>query len=149
MLQTIFGKIYIATNGKPHEYQAIELPQIGSSFKVDKRYNILMENIPKENGEVAIECVIKNESGMVLKSGSETGENLALISFLSNNIKLSIGTIGDIPGICYEYQEDGMILRLGSNVELNEIRFYVAWLTMSDIEKEETYTWFAADPAMV
>jgi len=142
------GDIHIVVNRKKYDYTFIELSNKEKIFKVDKRFKILVRNFLIDDEEVIIECILKTKNNRILNGGSETGENLALISFAYDNVKLSIGTIGDVPGVYYEYLKDRICIRLTKDAGLKEVVFYVAWITMQDILKEEIYTWFAADPTL-
>ncbi len=70
---------------------------------------------------------------------------IGMFIFYWNSSKLSIGTKGDIVGVQYNYFEDAMELKMREN--LKQVVLYVAWIDMVNKEKEEIYTWFAADPA--
>jgi len=142
------GNIYITVNGKKYNYAFIELSNKEKIFKVDKRFKILVDNLSIDNEEIVIECILKAKSNNILNGAPETGENLALISFCNGNVKLSIGTIGDVPGVNYEYLQDRIRIIIPKEIGLKEIVFYVAWITMQNIPREEIYTWFAADPTL-
>lgn len=83
---------------------------------------------------------------MPLKINIEPGEDLALLSFMIDNMKLSIGVQGDIPGILYDYLNDRLRIRLTKYASIMKLDINIAWITMDNIEKEKIYTWFAADP---
>lgn len=125
----------------------IKLPNEGKNFRVDGRYKIIVNEI-KNDKENVIECKIDGKHELPIKSFSESGENLTLISFEYNNTKLSIGTIGDIPDIEQEYLKDGIRIRSKKTAPVNKFVFFVAWIEMNDKEKEEIFTWFAADPTL-
>lgn len=91
-IKTELGNIIITINGQLLDYTSIKLANKGKNFTVDGRYQIMVDNI------------------LV----SESGEDLALISFLYNNIKLSIGVEGDIPGVNYEYMNDRLRVKVTS-----------------------------------
>lgn len=61
-------------------------------------------------------------------------------------MKLSIGVQGDIPGVFNDYLDDRLRIRVTENASISRIDIFIAWITMDNIEKEEIYTWFAADP---
>jgi hypothetical protein len=146
MLRTVFGNIIVTINGVVMDYAAIKLPNEGKIFRVDGRFKIIVNEINACEEENIVECKIDGKHELPIKSFSESGENLTLISFEYNNTKLSIGTLGDIPGIDQEYMEDGIRIRSKKNAPINKCEFFVAWIEMHDKEKEEIYTWFAADP---
>lgn len=87
----------------------------------------------------------RHKEGHKVTSFPETGENLALISFYWEKNKLSIGTTGDIAGVKYSYLDNAINLSMQQNPV--QIIFYVAWMEMVNPEKEDIYTWFAADPS--
>jgi hypothetical protein len=90
-----------------------------------------------------LDCITEN-----VEYGSESGERLELQSYWSDNIKLSIGTEGEIPGVQYEYLKNCLRIRIEQSVPIMTIKYYVAWLTMSNKEVEDIYTWFGADPTL-
>lgn len=142
---TDLGEIKIFINEIEVSYDCIELINYSRFFSVKKRFKLVCE-IPKSLiGNIDIKCTIKIKEDIQVESGPETGEDLALISFYWENNKLSIGTQGDIQGIKYNYLKNGMELIMEENPEY--IIFYVAWLDMKNVEKEDIYTWFAADPS--
>lgn len=53
-----------------------------------------------------------------------------------------------MPGIVCGYQEEGLRISILSKTQIKEIIFGIAWMTMSDIEEQDLYTWFAADPSL-
>jgi len=148
MLQTEFGNILVTINGSVINYMPIKLPNEGKNFRVDGRYKIIISEIKENEEETVIECKIGGKRELPMNVYSESGENLTLISFEYNNTKLSIGTIGDIPDIEQEYMKDGIRIRSKKITPLDEFVFFVAWIEMNDKEKEEIFTWFAADPTL-
>lgn len=149
MLHTILGDLYIIVNGKERNYETLELANKGEIFKVDKRYKIELDNLPTVNKETVIECIINSKEGYVLDGGVETGESLALISFDVDNIKLSIGVEGDMEGVSYIYSNDRLTVKISQNANIKSLVFCIAWISMQDKEKEDIYTWFAADPTLL
>lgn len=148
MLRIEFGNILVTINGSAINYMPIKLPNEGKNFRVDGRYKIIVSEIKENEEGNVIECKIDGKHELPIKSYSESGENLALISFECNNTKLSIGTLGDIPDIEHEYMTDGIRIRSKRNTPLNKVVFFIAWIEMNDKEKEEIFTWFAADPTL-
>ncbi|MBC7765404.1 MAG: hypothetical protein H7Y41_02880 [Hyphomonadaceae bacterium] len=148
MLKTELGNVTITINGKKLVYMPITLENKGKNFTVDGRYQVIVDNILVSELETIIDCILDNNKALALNGYSESGEGLALISFLYNNIKLSIGAEGDIPGVYYEYMNDRIRVKVTKAASLNTLTFYIAWLTMHNIEQEEIYTWFAADPTL-
>lgn len=144
-MHTELGKIKILINGIEIPYESIELIKYNHYFSVKGRIKLVC-NVPEQlKKNIKVECIIESPKDIKIKSGTEIGENLALISFYGDKSKLSIGTLGDIPGVKYIYSDNGMCLELQKNPR--RVVFYVAWLEMTDPEKEDIYTWFAADPA--
>lgn len=144
-MYTELGKIKILVNGQEMTYKCIELINHSQYFSVKKRFKLICE-VPKHLAEnINIECILNIKGDLKVTSYPETGENLALISFYWEKSKLSIGTIGDIVGVKYGYLDNAISLSMQQNP--GQIVFYVAWLEMVNPEKENIYTWFAADPA--
>jgi hypothetical protein len=144
-MKTELGEIIILINERSVNFNAMELPEMDKSFSVNARYRLDYQ-IPKIflNKNIEIKCMLKNEHNNILERNIESGENLALISFYSSNIKLSIGTRGNREGVKYKYLENGIQI---SGYQFIESPFYVAWLYMEDRDSQEVYTWFAADPS--
>lgn len=148
MLKTELGNIIISINGQIINYAPIKLANKGKSFTVDGRYQIIVDNTLISELETIIDCVIDCDKEVALCGYPESGECLALISFMYSNIKLSIGVEGDIPGVYYEYMNDRLRVRVTKSASINKLNFFIAWLTMHNKEQEEIYTWFAADPTL-
>lgn len=148
MLKTELGNIIITINGKVLDYTPIKLDNKGRNFTVDGRYQVIANNILVSELETVIECILDNDKAVALNGYAESGEGLALISFLYDNIKLSIGVEGDITGVYYEYMNDRLRVKVKKSASLNSLTFFIAWLTMHNTEQEEIYTWFAADPTL-
>jgi hypothetical protein len=149
MLNTVLGEINITVNEMIYEYSQLELSNTGQHFAVDKRYQLTVENIDTSNEDVTVCCKILNCQDKTLIGSSDSGEGLALISFFSENIELSIGTEGDIHGVIYNYLDDGisMIIKKGTPIEL--VVFMVAWLETSYMLHNNNNTWFAGDPSEI
>ncbi len=144
-MYTDLGKITILINGKEVPYKSIELINHSQYFSVDNRFKVICD-IPNHMVEdINIECGVEINKDMLVTSGTETGENLATISFYWDKSKLSIGTKGDVEGVKYSYLDNAIRLSMPKNP--GQVIFYVAWLEMMDVEKEDIYTWFATDPA--
>ena len=142
---TELGEIKILVNGKEITYKSIELINHSQYFSVKNRFKIICDISKQTVENIKIECVLEIKKAMKVTSSSETGENLALISFYWEKNKLSIGTQGDILGVKYGYSDNAISLTMQKNP--GQVIFYVAWLEMMEPEKEDIYTWFAADPA--
>lgn len=147
MIKANIGDLIIMINGQYFDYCAYEMPTMGKQFKVDGRYRILIDNIPL-NEETVMDCILQSQHREHLIVLSEPGEDLALISFMFKNMKLSIGVEGDIPGVKYDYLNDRLRIRVSEYASISKLDVFIAWLTMNNIEKEEIYTWFAADPTI-
>lgn len=141
-METILGELVLKKNNSVINYSIIELVKESKQFRVDSRYKIICDTV-LQKGDV-IECLINVHGEKFLESCVETGENLALISLYLKNIKLSIGTQGDMDDREYQYLRNGMRIKLLTDI--TKINFYISWLEMEDVEKEDIYTWFASDP---
>lgn len=145
MIKTNIGNIDILINGHNIDYSWFELSNKGNHFKVDGRFSNVVDNIPDKE-ETVIDCILQNQNSLPINVYAEPGEDLALISFMINNMKLSIGVQGDRPGVFYDYLNDRLRIRVTENASISRFDIFIAWITMDNIEKEEIYTWFAADP---
>lgn len=144
-MYTDLGEIKILVNGKEMPYKSIELIKHSQYFSVDNRFKIICD-IPDQIVEnINIECAVEINKNILVTSGAETGENLATISFYWEKSKLSIGTRGDIVGVKYSYLDNAIKLSMQKNP--GQVIFYVAWLEMTDTEREDIYTWLATDPS--
>ena len=144
-MYTELGKITVFVNGKEVPYKSIELINHSQYFSVNKRFKLICDISKQIVENVKIECLLEINKDIKVTSISETGEDLALISFYWKKNKLSIGTRGDIVGVEYSYLDNAICLTMQKNPM--QVIFYVAWLEMVDPEREDIYTWFAADPA--
>lgn len=103
-----------------------------------------------------ISCKIKNHIS-TSEDYVETGENLELKSFFKNNIKLSIGMVGDtgydVAGerVCNIFDYDNGYLKNGveycllSFTKTKEYKFGIAWIE-NYTDENEVQTWSGADP---
>lgn len=147
MIRTNLGNVNILVNGQNFNYCSFELPNKGKQYEVDGRFKIVIENI-LDKEDTVIDCILQNQRDVPFNVYAEPGEDLELISFMVNNMKLSIGVQGNIPGVYYDYLNDRLRIRITKNATIPRLDMYIAWITMDDIEKEEIYTWFAADPTL-
>lgn len=147
MIETILGIIQILVNGKEIDYIQKRLDRKGKNYAVDERFKITVE-IPKMENETIIECRLIKKKLKPLEQGVESGEKLALISFYHDNEKVSIGTEDEIPNVIYSYTSQGLKVVVTEKAKISRIIFGVAWIAMQDREKEDVYTWFAADPTL-
>ncbi len=149
MIKTDIGNIMVTVDEAVLDYKSIKLANNGKNFKVDGRYQVTVDNIVVCNSETVIDILIDDRKVLDLKGYSESGERLALISFMHNNIKLSIGVEGDLQGVYYEYMNDRLRVKITNTASINTLIFFIAWLKMDNKELEEIYTWFAADPTLI
>ena len=145
MIKTNIGNVNILINGHNLDCSMYELSNKGNLFNVDRRFRIEVDNIPDKE-ETVIDCILENQKSEPINVYAESGEDLALISFMINNMKLSIGVQGDIPGVIYDYLDDRLRIKVTEKASISRFDIFIAWITMDNIEKEEVYTWFAADP---
>lgn len=145
MIKTNIGNVNILINGHNLDCSMYELSNKGNLFNVDGRFRIEVDNIPDKE-ETVIDCILENQKSEPINVYAESGEDLALISFMINNMKLSIGVQGDIPGVIYDYLDDRLRIKVTEKASISRFDIFIAWITMDNIEKEEVYTWFAADP---
>ena len=144
-MYTELGEIKVIVNGKEVPYNSVELINHNQYFSVERRFKLICDVSKQTLGDINIKCKIEIKKDIKVTSCSETGENLALISFYWGKNKLSIGTKGDVAGVKYSYWDDSVVLEMQENP--GQIIFYVAWLEMIEPDREDIYTWFAADPA--
>lgn len=147
MINTPLGNIKITVNGSEFRYTMLKLENQGSNFKVAERYKIVLE-IVRLSEDYIILVELENDKNCRLKNSIESGENLSMISYYRDSYKLSIGAINEIPFVKNEYTNTGIKTIIKKTAEIKKIVFGIAWIKMDDIEKEDIYTWFAADPNM-
>lgn len=148
MLKTLFGNVSILINDQLFHYNPIKLVNEGKNFIVDERYQIIVDKISSSEHETSIDFILESDKALDLNGYSESGEGLAMLSFLYKNKKLSIGVEGDISGVYYVYMHDRLRVIVTKSASVSSLTFFIAWLTMHNIEQEEIYTWFAADPTI-
>jgi len=144
-MNTPLGKIEVYVNRAQIDYTVVELPSCARYFYVDKRVKLICDIPYSEKQRSFVKCSLALNENMDVDCGADTGENLALIDFEWDNFKLCIGTLGDIPGVRYYYQDNSLALE--ALPQTRQVVFYVAWIKMKDCEKESIYPWLAADPA--
>ena len=153
MLQTPFGKFTISINGQNTKFEAIELPYTEQGlyehiFIVDGRYRIDINLEAFKDQDIIIEGILDVSAIDDIESGPSTGQHLAQITFWRNDSMLSVGFVGDIPHVTYEYLKDRVRINIPQRVALTQMLCNVAWLDMKNPEMEDHFTWFAADPTM-
>lgn len=147
MLITDFGEIKITVNGIERQVEANKLDNINKRFVVDGRYKIVVE-LNNMIDNISVMCTLDSSSSTGIRKIIESGEEVALISFYHENAKLSIGVEEGRLGTICEYLDNGINVTVDNNADIQNIEFYVAWLTMQDEDKEDIFTWFAADPTL-
>jgi len=146
MLRTPIGTVDVLINGKSYNYKIRKLRNRDRTFTVDGRYMIIV-GISNDQ-DIVVECKLTDFTGDDAKGSIESGARLALTSFYRDNIKLSIGVEDEISGVQCSYIDYGIEVALSKEACLQLVVFGIAWITMNDAEKEDIYTWFAADPTL-
>ena len=141
MIITGFGNVRVKIDGKDYLYDQVRLKGKSKKYVVDALYRFVLPISGRE-----IELFIDGTDSGDIEKDIETGEQLALISFIKDDYKVSLGTEGDITGIEYIYTSRGMILRIREGCLQKTLKVHVACLTDDDHEKRDIYCWLAADP---
>jgi len=147
LLITDLGEIIVTVDGVTQQLQPLKLKNVEKRYAVDGRYKIIV-NLGEASANVSIACTLSNHPFINLTRIIESGERLALISFYHQKTKLSIGVEEGRPKTVCEYLDNGINITINGNAGIPQIEFYIAWLTMQDEEKEDIFTWFAADPTL-
>lgn len=147
MLITDLGEIIVTVDGVTQQLQPLKLKNVEKRYAVDGRYKIIV-NLGEASANVSIACTLVNQPFIDLTRVIESGERLALISFYHQKTKLSIGVEEGRPKTVCEHLDNGINITINGNAGIPQIEFYIAWLTMQDEEKEDIFTWFAADPTL-
>lgn len=154
-LKTPLGEIEIFIDNSKIEYNYKKLENDCSCENLDGRYVIKVIFEPDGN-EHKISYRIKNYIATA-EDDVETGENLELKSFFKNNIKLSIGMVGDtgydVGGerVCNTFDYDNDYLKNGVEYCLlnftttKEYKFGIAWIE-NYTDENKVQTWYGADP---
>ena len=145
MLKTPLGIITTLINGAQTNYRIEKLRTTEKRFSVDARYKLTVDIPPTITGNV-VECKLVCAHGLDIRGHVESGEDLAMLSFYRDKIKLSIGA-EDSQNILCEYLDYGIKATFNSPAPAN-IDFGVAWVLMKNKDTEDIYTWLAADPAL-
>jgi hypothetical protein len=145
MLKTNLGVINVFSDKKIYKYTAIPLVNQGKSFIVDGRYKLIID-IPESIKKFEFQCCL--DDTMSRESFIDSGEDLALVSFISGKKIMSIGIEDEMEYINIEYISDGLRVIVPGNSEVKQIIIGVAWKNMINVELEGNYTWFAADPTL-
>lgn len=145
-----WGTASLFVNGRPAQCTVKNLPCCTEQFCVKGRV-CLSCRIPKSvhSEETSIKCRVLFHDASEVEPCAETGEDLALVSYYVHAYKISVGTLGDQKDTRYVYTSDG--LEIVTKCKISRVEFYIAWLEMSETqverERQEIYTWLAADPS--
>jgi hypothetical protein len=158
-LQCPFGKIKLKINNEEKNFICKELNIIEKNdegmvfYDVDKRFALIIENLENNEKITTIKCFV-DELKNNISGYPDTGEYLEMISFEYDNIILSIGIEANIyfedpeyPE--YIYENNGIKIIFNDKNIQNKIIFGIAWKTINDYKKENSYTWYAADPGLM
>lgn len=145
MLFTDLGEIKVTINDIIQPIKAVKLDNFEKRYRVDGRYKVVVD-IPEIIETLSIKCMLISHVPANITKVVESGEHLALLSFYQEKKKLSIGVEDEQFGIQCTYLENGINVVANNHANIQTLVFYVAWLTMQDEEKEDIFTWFAADP---
>jgi len=146
MLLTPLGEIKLLVNGLEVEYEAIEIEKDRLCQEVDGRYMILFE-VKSENNMKEITCCIP---GLDSKGYTESGEMLEAIAFYKDDIKLTIGVVGEFNYPFYQQDYNGIYLDNGiqyilfPNFTSRTIKFGVCWI-QPVTEDNDIQTHFGVD----
>lgn len=133
MLMTPIGPIIILINDIETTYSFQPLFNLSPYFPdVSGRFSILVSS--KE--QATIRCVLHNNT---IVGHPETGENLEVISFYRDDLKLSIGVTADF------MQQEGQIVENGIELTTTSpITFVVSWI-QPVTEDNDVQTFFSVD----
>lgn len=142
MIKTPLGQIEVRKNGTIIPYNPFPLTKETKWFSVEGRYGFILEDLsPKTKLSITV-AITEAEK---IEKDVEPGERLSVISLETNEVKVSIGTTGDIPGMDYQYLENGLILCADTFFE--KLLVVVAWKYLDSAE-DGINTWFAVDPEL-
>lgn len=127
-------------NGRIHGY-----PVDPGRYKIIVNIADLFEGLG--NQIVVVGKLLKSEDDNIQEC-VESGERLAMLSFYAGNKKVSIGVEDELPGVLCTYEKNGIKVSISPDSKISQITFGVAWIRMDDVETQDIYTWFAADPTM-
>jgi len=158
MLSTPLGNIRIMIDGEIVDYTAQPVALDKTCKDIHGRYKIVVNFIP-DGHKHQIMCLI-DEYQKTNDDFVEPGENLELMSFVKNNIKLSIGMEGDTGYFSdgtrvndyYDYDNDyhdnGVSYQILETTATNQFVFGIAWL-VDQRPENEVQTWYGADPSIM
>ena len=104
-----WGTAILFVNGRPAQCTVKALPCHTEQFCVKGRV-CLSCSIPKSvhSEETSIKCRVLFHDASDVEPCTETGEDLALVSYYFHNYKISVGTLGDQKDTRYVYTSDGL-----------------------------------------
>ncbi len=140
------GNVKITIDGVNFDYVAEPLPKRTKWFEVDGRYRVRVP-VPVSEDRSKINCFLDFPESKDITGGADSGQDLALVSFDMEDTKVSIGTIGDLFQFRYDYMANGISVSIPTSYGKDHVYFAIAWLKMIDKERQDIYTWFAADPS--
>lgn len=118
-----------------------KLTNDGKNFHVSQRYRVIVPLCTK-NRYINAELIITNNVKFS-NVGLETGEDLYAVSYYWDNNKMTIGTLGDLPQIHYDFTSYSISVS-GLYPKTNLI-FYLAYVNDINVYTELS-TWLAVDP---
>jgi len=150
MLLTPLGAIKLFVNDEEVEFTAIKLDLELRCRDVNGRYLIQYE-YKSEMKNQEIKCYIPS---IDVKGDVESGESLEALSFYRNDIKLTIGAVGEFTNDTKNIDYGGDYLNNGIKYVTNHTTadrlfyFGVCWIQPMT-EENDIQTWFGADPTLM
>ena len=144
-MKTNLGEIVVTINEEEFNYTPIFLRTESKIFNVDGRYKIEVELERSLNKPCIIECTLVSENKV--KGGIDSGQDLVMLSFDSEDNRLSIGTREEIPSTDYCYLDNGIRIIAENDCNADKIVFGVAWMSMHNRDVYSVETGLAADPS--
>ena len=143
MIKTPLGQIEVKKNGTIIPYKPFPLTQKSKYFSVEGRYGFILESLPPKT---KLSVTVATPEVEKIKMDIEPGEQLSVISLETNSVKVSIGTTGEIPGMDYQYLENG--LSLCADTFFEKLLIVVAWKYLVSAE-DGINTWFAVHHELI
>jgi len=143
VIKTPLGQIEVRKNGVIVPYNPFSLTKKTKCFSVEGRYGFILESLPPK---VKLSITVVTTETEKVKKNVEPGERLSVISLETNDVKVSIGTTGDIPGMNYQYLDNG--LNLCADVLFEKLLVIVAWKYLGN-KWDGINTWLAVDPEFI
>ncbi len=149
-----FGEISILIDDIEIEYTFKELKPFDNCPDVNGRYMIEIDFKP-DGREHSISCVFEKVS-KDMETDFESGEDLECQAFMIDDIKMSIGLVGDnwynpdgTRESEYDFDVDylcnGMAYLILPFTKSNKYIFGICWISPYN-EKNDAQTWYGADP---